>query len=94
MKTTMMKTAALVLGLGLLAGCASSSDRLTKMESDIANAQATADAAMKAAKQAQLDAASAQGTADSATSAASAAQAAADECNERCSRMSEKAMAK
>ncbi len=93
MKTTMMKTAALVLGLGLLAGCAST-DRMDKMEADIANAQATADAAMKAAKQAQLDAASAQGTADSAMSAASAAQATADECNERCSRMSEKAMAK
>ncbi|MEN8168079.1 MAG: alanine-zipper protein, partial [Pseudomonadota bacterium] len=68
--------------------------QLTKMEADIANAQATADAAMKAAKQAQLDAASAQGTADSAMSAASAAQAAADECSERCSRMAEKAMAK
>ena len=93
MKSTMMKTAAIVLGVGLLAGCASS-DKLTKMESDIANAQATADAALKAAKQAQLDAASAQGTADSAMSAANAAQAAADECNERCSRMSEKAMAK
>jgi len=93
MKTTMMKTAAVILGLGLLAGCAST-DQLKKMESDIANAQSTADAAMKAAKQAQLDAASAQGTADSAMSAANAAQAAADECNERCSRMSEKAMAK
>ena len=89
----MMKTAALVLGLGLLAGCASG-DRLTKLESDLANVQSTADAAMKAAKQAQLDAASAQGTADSAMSAANAAQATADECNERCSRMSEKAMAK
>jgi hypothetical protein len=93
MKTTMMKTAVLILGLGLLAGCAST-DQLTKMEADIAKAQETADAAMKAAKQAQLDAANAQGTADSAMSAASAAQAAADECNERCSRMSEKAMAK
>ena len=89
----MMKTAAVALGLGLLAGCASS-DKLTKLEADVANAQATADAAMKAAKQAQLDAASAQGTADSAMSAANAAQATADECNERCSRMSEKAMAK
>lgn len=93
MKTTMMKTAAIVLGLGLLAGCAST-DQLTKMEADIANAQATADSAMKAAKEAQLDASSAQGTADSAMSTAAAAQAAADECNERCSRMSEKAMAK
>lgn len=93
MKTTMMKTAALVLSIGLLAGCASS-DKLTKMEADIANAQATADAAMKAAKQAQLDAASAQGTADSAMSAANAAQAAADECSERCSRVSEKAFYK
>jgi hypothetical protein len=93
MKTTMMKTAALVLSIGLLAGCASG-DKMTKMESDIANATATAEAAMKAAKQAQLDAASAQGTADSAMSAANAAQAAADQCSERCSRMSEKAFAK
>jgi outer membrane murein-binding lipoprotein Lpp len=93
MKATVMKTAAVVLGVGLLAGCASS-DKLTKMEADIANAQATADAAMKAAKQAQLDAASAQGTADSALSAANAAQATADEANERVSRMAEKAMAK
>ena len=93
MKTTMMKTAAIVLGLGLLAGCAST-DKLEKMEADVAKAMETADAAMKAAKQAQLDAASAQGTADSAMSAASAAQATADECNERCTRLSEKAMAK
>lgn len=93
MKTIMIKSAALILGLGLLAGCAST-DKMTKMEADIAKAQETADAAMQAAKQAQLDAANAQGTADSAMSAASAAQAAADECSERCSRMSEKAMAK
>ena len=93
MKTTMMKTAVLVLGLGLLAGCASTG-RMDTAEAAIADIQSTADAAMKAAKQAQLDAASAEGKADSAMSAASAAQAAADECNERCSRMSEKAMAK
>jgi hypothetical protein len=93
MKNTMLKTAAVILGIGLLAGCASS-DKLTKMEADIANAQATADAAMQAAEQAKLDADSAQGTADSAMSAANAAQAAADECSERCSRMSEKAFAK
>jgi len=93
MKNTMLKTAVVILGVGLLAGCASS-DKMTKMEADIANAQATADAAMQAAKQAQLDAASAQGTADSAMSAANAAQAASDECSERCSRMSEKAFAK
>lgn len=89
-KTAMIKTAALILSLGLLAGCASTD----QLKADIANAQATADAAMKAAKEAQLDAASAQGAADSAMSAAKAAQAAADECNERCSRMAEKAMAK
>jgi len=90
MKNMMIKTAAVILGVGLLAGCAST-DKLT---ADIAKAQETADAAMQAAKQAQLDAASAQGTADSAMSAANAAQAAADECSERCSRMSEKAFAK
>jgi hypothetical protein len=89
MKNTMLKTAVVILGIGLLAGCATD-----QMKTDIANVQATADAAMTAAKQAQLDAANAQGTADSAMSAANAAQAAADECNERCSRMSEKAFAK
>ena len=86
MKKMMIRTAAVILGVGLLAGCASS-DRLTKMEADIANAQAAADAALKAAN-------TAQDTADSAMSAANAAQAAADECSERCSRMSEKAFAK
>jgi len=93
MNNTMLKTAVVILGVGLLAGCASS-DKLTKMEADIANAQATADAAMKAAKQAQLDAASAQSTADNAMSAADEAQTAAERCSERCSRMSEKAFAK
>jgi hypothetical protein len=57
MKTTMMKIAAMGLALGLLAGCAST-DQLTKMEADIVKAQETADAAAKAARQAQLDAAS------------------------------------
>ena len=90
MKTTMMKLAAMGLALGLMVGCASTD----QMKADIASAQETADAAMSAAKQAQMDAASAQGTADSAMSAASAAQAAADECSERCDRISEKAMAK
>ena len=84
------KIAAMILSVGMLAGCATNSN----LEADVANAQAAADAAMKAATQAQLDAASAQGTADSAMSAASAAQATADECNERCTRLSEKAMAK
>jgi len=92
MKTTMMKTAAMILGLGLLAGCASTDS--SKMEADIANAQSAADAAMAAAKGAQLDAATAQGTADAAMKAANAASDAADACNEKCGRMSEKAMAK
>ena len=92
MKTTMMKTAAIVLGLGLLAGCATTDT--SKMEADIANAQAAADAAMKAAKEAQLDAATAQGTADAAMKAANTASDAAEACKEKCGRMSEKAMAK
>lgn len=93
MKTSMTKFAAMILGIGLLAGCAST-DMKDSLEADIAKAQATADAAMRAAEQAQLDAAAAKDTAESAISAANAAQASADECNERCSRMSEKAMAK
>lgn len=90
MKRTVVKAAVLMLSLGLLAGCASTD----QLKADVAKAQETADAAMKAAKEAQLDATAAQGTADSALSTANAAQAAADECSEKCSRMSEKAMAK
>ena len=93
MKTTMIKSAALVLALGMLAGCASTS-RMDAAEAAIADLQATADAALKAAKEAETTAEAAMDKADSAMSAASAAQATADECNERCARMSEKAMAK
>lgn len=93
MNLSFTKPAILILSLGLLAGCAST-EQLTKMEADIAKAQETADAALKAAKEAQLDAAAAQGTADSALSTANSAQASADEANERINRMSEKAMAK
>jgi Tfp pilus assembly protein PilX len=82
----------MVLGLGLLAGCATTD--MSKLEADVANAQAAADAAMKAAKEAQLDAATAQGTADAAMKAANSAADAAEACNEKCGRMSEKAMAK
>jgi hypothetical protein len=90
MKTTMMKTAAMILTVGLFAGCATNKG----LEEDVANAQAAADAAMKAAKEAQLDAATAQGTADAALKAANEAKDAAEACTERCERMSEKAMAK
>jgi outer membrane murein-binding lipoprotein Lpp len=71
-KTTLLKLSAMVLSLGLVTGCATS-ERLSKMEADIAKAQETANAAMEAAN---------------------AAQASADECNERCGRIAEKAMAK
>ncbi|MET0027329.1 MAG: Lpp/OprI family alanine-zipper lipoprotein [Candidatus Thiodiazotropha sp.] len=87
-KTT--KIAAMILSVGMLAGCATNSS----LEADVANAQAAADAAMKAAKEAQLDAATAQGTADAALKAANSAKDSAEACNERCGRMSEKAMAK
>jgi hypothetical protein len=86
---TIMKTAAMILTVGLFAGCASNG-----LQEDVANAQAAADAAMKAAKEAQLDAATAQGTADAALKAANSAKDAAEACTERCGRMSEKAMAK
>jgi GGDEF domain-containing protein len=89
MKNT-TKIAAMILSVGLFAGCATSSN----LEEDIANAQAAADAAMKEAKEAQLDAATAQGTADAALKAANTAKDTAEACNERCGRMSEKAMAK
>lgn len=90
--TTMMKAAALVLTLGLVAGCATTADVQSARDA-AARAQETADAAMKAARAAELDAASAQGSADAAMSKADDATAAAKECNERCSRMSEKGMA-
>ncbi len=45
-------------------------------------------------QQMQADIAKAQASADAAMDAANAAQASADECNERCGRIAEKAMAK
>jgi outer membrane murein-binding lipoprotein Lpp len=78
-KSILLKLSAMALSLGLITGCATS-EQLKQMEADIAKAQETADAAM--------------GKANAAMDAANAAQASADECNERCSRMAEKAMAK
>lgn len=85
-KSNLLKVAAVALTMALAAGCAST-DQLTKMEADIANAQSTADAAMAKATDAMTKA-------DAAMDAANAAQAAADECSERCSRIMEKAMSK
>ncbi|MEW8019545.1 MAG: hypothetical protein G8D58_01955 [gamma proteobacterium symbiont of Phacoides pectinatus] len=82
-KSTALKMAAMVLSLGLVTGCASTSE----MQAQIAKAQETADAAM-----ARADAAASK--ADAAMKAAIAAQAAADDCAERCDRMMQKAMAK
>ncbi|MET0104517.1 MAG: Lpp/OprI family alanine-zipper lipoprotein [Sedimenticola sp.] len=89
-KRTMIKLSAMALTLGLVTGCASTD----QLKADIAAAQDAANAAMSAAKAAQLSADDADRKASAAMNAANAAQASADECAERCDRMMNKAMAK
>jgi hypothetical protein len=77
----MKKTTLLKLSaMALSLGLVTGCATTEQMQADIAKAQETADAAMAKA--------------NAAMDAANAAQASADECNERCSRMAEKAMAK
>ncbi len=89
----LMKLAAVTLGLGLVSGCATT-EQLNKMQADITRAQETADAALAAANGASSAAADAQRQADAALSTANHAQRTAAECNEKCSRMMEKTLAK
>jgi hypothetical protein len=77
----MKKTTLLKLSaMALSLGLVTGCATTEQMKADIAKAQETADAAMAKA--------------NAAMDAANSAQASADECNERCSRMAEKAMAK
>ena len=86
-KKTLSKLSAMVLSLGLVTGCATSS-QLKQLEADIAKAQQTAADALVAANDAKAAGATA------AMDAATAAQNAADDCSERCDRMMQKAMSK
>ena len=89
-KRTVLKLSAIALTVGLMSGCATTD----QMKADIAAAQDAANAALSAAKAAQLSADDADRKATAAMNAANAAQASADECAEKCDRMMNKAMAK
>lgn len=88
-KATLLKLSAMVLSLGLMAGCASE-----QMKADILKAQQTADSALSAANDAKATAASAESKADAAMDAANAAKQSADEANERADRMMQKCCGK
>jgi hypothetical protein len=92
-KKTLSKLSAMVLSLGLVTGCATSS-QLKQLEADIAKAQQTAADALVAANDAKAAAGTADTRATAAMDAATAAQNAADDCSERCDRMMQKAMSK
>lgn len=85
--------AAVVLSLGLMAGCATT-DQLKQMQADIeANRQAVG-AAQQTADEAKATADAALKAANEAKAAANDAQAAANMANERADRMLEKRMSK
>ena len=92
-KTLLGKLAVVVLGLGLVTGCATT-EQMQKLQADVARAQETADAALAKANAAKEQAGDAQISANAANSRADDAAAAAEKCTEKCSRMMEKAMAK
>lgn len=92
-KATVSKLFAMLLSVGLVAGCATTSD-IERLQDQINKAQQTADNAMTAANAADSKAMAADNRAQSAMNAANAAQNAADDCSERCERMMGKAMAK
>ena len=85
-KTTFSKLSAMFLGLGLVVGCATTSD-IDRLQEQVTKAQQAADSAMAAANEADS-------RAQAAMNAANAAQNSADDCSERCERMMDKAMAK
>lgn len=92
-KSVLVKMAGLVLALGLVSGCATT-ESVKQLQADVATAQAAADNALSAANAAKSDVGAASRKADDAMAAANAAKRAADECNEKCSRIMQKAMAK
>lgn len=95
-KNTLTKIAALTLSIGLLGGCAGQQTQaeIDAQKAAVGKAQQTADAALKAAQQAQATADEADRKAKAAMDAANAAQAAADESAERTNRAMRKAMQK
>ena len=98
MKKTALKVGAIVLALGLTAGCATTSaDMEAKADqamADAAAAASAAEAARAAADRAAQAAASAQSTADRALSAATGAQACCEANKESMERMFQRSMSK
>jgi len=97
MKKTVLKTSALLMALGLLAGCAASTDLESKVDraaADAAAAASAAEAARAAADRAAQAAASAQSTADQALSAATQSQACCEANKEAMERMFQRSQSK
>lgn len=99
MKNTVLKTSALVLMLGLAAGCASTELEAVRgtaeqAAADAAAAASAAEAARAAADRAAQAASSAQSTADRALSAATESQACCEANREAMDRMFQKSMSK
>ncbi len=99
-KRTLSMTAAIALSVGMLAGCASTT-QLEELKAEIAKsseasatALSTANKAAAAAKSAQATADSAKARADAAMDAANTARRASDDHKEQHARMMQKAMSK
>ena len=99
MKKTVLKASAILLTLGLAAGCATTgSDEMQasvqRATADAAAAASAAEAARAAADRAAQAAANAQATADRALSAANGAQSCCDANKEAMERMFQRSMSK
>ncbi|VAX11626.1 hypothetical protein MNBD_GAMMA26-24 [hydrothermal vent metagenome] len=92
-KYMLMKIAAMTLGLGLLAGCATT-EQVTRAQETADAALAAANSANSMAADAQRQASAAIVSANQAEKNAAAATAAAARCTEKCSRIMEKTLAK
>ena len=97
MKKTVLKTGALLLTLGLVAGCANNAELEAKADraaADAAAAASAAEAARAAADRASQAAAAAQSTADQALAAATESQACCEANKEAMERMFQKVQSK
>lgn len=98
MKRTVLKASAILLTLGLAAGCATTGDDMQasvqRAAADAAAAASAAEAARAAADRAAQAAANAQATADRALSAANGAQSCCNANKEAMERMFQKSMSK
>ncbi|MDX1507543.1 MAG: alanine-zipper protein [Woeseiaceae bacterium] len=97
MKKTVIKTSALLLTLGLIAGCANTAELEAKADraaADAAAAASAAEAARAATDRASQAASAAQRTADQALAAATEAQACCRANKEAMERMFQKSMSK